>query len=111
MTKAERHKKYMREVWYPNNRAKHIAMVAKSKAERYAAQMKEIRLLKVACSKCGENNPACLDFHHRDPNKKADSVSSMLSRGLRLKTILKEVAKCEVLCANCHRKEHFGAVE
>lgn len=107
MTKAEQHKKYMREVWYPKNRAKHIAMVSVSKTKRYASLVKEVSRLKIKCLRCEETHPACLDFHHRDPKKKFDSVASMVSRGFRIKAILKEISKCDVLCSNCHRKEHL----
>lgn len=58
------------------------------------------------CSKCNEDHPACLDFHHlRD--KKFD-VSCMISRCYAIETIQEEIAKCVVLCANCHRKLHWG---
>lgn len=59
----------------------------------------------LSCTKCGENHPACLDFHHKDPSTKEFSISKMASNSIeRLKA---EIAKCEVLCANCHRKEHY----
>lgn len=63
-----------------------------------------IAAAKQACSRCPESHPACLDFHHRDPETK----SFALSRGHEHSraAILAEIAKCDVLCANCHRKEH-----
>lgn len=107
MTKAEKHKKYMREVWYPKNRAKHIARVAANKTKRYTETAAEIRFCKTKCSRCGETHPACLDFHHRNPGKKFASIADMVGRGYGVKSILKEIEKCDVLCSNCHRKEHF----
>lgn len=62
--------------------------------------------LKLKCSKCEENHPACLEFHHIDPSQKSFTISSMI-RKLPKEDILKEIEKCQVLCANCHRKEHF----
>lgn len=63
------------------------------------------------CKICGEKHPACLDFHHRDPMQKKDGMTSMsaLIRTGRagMKTIRLEVAKCDVICANCHRKHHW----
>jgi hypothetical protein len=41
-----------------------------------------------------------LDFHHR--SEKLRSVSTM--RDLAKASILAEIAKCDVLCGNCHRK-------
>jgi hypothetical protein len=59
------------------------------------------------CRKCGEDHPACLDFHHRDPSTKLFNISrAVLSQMSKVK-ILAEIAKCDVLCANCHRKAHW----
>lgn len=57
------------------------------------------------CIKCGEKDPACLDFHHRDPKEKAFTLSLGIARA-SLERLQKEVAKCDILCANCHRKLH-----
>ena len=57
----------------------------------------------LSCS-CGESHPACLDFHHKDPSMKIDNIGNLASRGWSIKNILKEINKCDVVCANCHRK-------
>jgi hypothetical protein len=60
------------------------------------------------CSRCPESHFACLDFHHRDPNEKDMALFQVISvGGWSWEHIMREVAKCEVLCANCHRKEHY----
>ena len=57
------------------------------------------------CEICGENDPVTLDWHHKDPSEKEHNVSKMYkSRGRQ--AILDEIAKCQCLCANCHRKVH-----
>ena len=56
------------------------------------------------CAKCGENDPSCLDFHHRDPDTKEGDIGKI--RRYSMKRLLAEIAKCDVLCANCHRKHH-----
>lgn len=61
----------------------------------------------LACMHCGEAHPACLDFHHKDSSQKRDAVANMFRQNLSLETIQAEIAKCEVLCANCHRKLHW----
>lgn len=61
------------------------------------------------CVKCGESHPACLDFHHRDPATKRYTVAKMALNGCSIETIREEIEKCDVLCANCHRKEHYDA--
>ena len=58
---------------------------------------------------CDESHPACLDFHHRDPREKVMILSKVTNqRGWSIERILAEIAKCEVICANCHRKEHWS---
>ena len=60
-------------------------------------------LLEHPCVVCGESDPIVLEFDHL-MNKKfhiADAV-----RGTRpLTAVQKEVSKCQVLCANCHRRK------
>jgi hypothetical protein len=62
---------------------------------------------KLSCIKCGENHPGCLDFHHRDPAQKENEVTVMVVNKCSRERILKEISKCDVLCANCHRKYHY----
>ena len=57
------------------------------------------------CEICGENDPITLDWHHKDPNVKEANVSNMYKSYGR-QAILDEIAKCQCLCANCHRKVH-----
>lgn len=57
------------------------------------------------CSRCPENHPAALDFHHQDRSIKLGQVNRFLSNSWQL---IVEVSKCIILCANCHRKEHHA---
>jgi hypothetical protein len=53
------------------------------------------------CIDCGANNHIILDFDHiRD---KKYNVSRMIHDGFSWAAIKKEIEKCEVVCANCHR--------
>lgn len=61
-------------------------------------------LSKCSCEICGESDPVVLDFHHRDPKKKVGSISNMIRRGHGLPSIKKEIKKCMVVCACCHRR-------
>jgi hypothetical protein len=54
---------------------------------------------------CGEKHPAALDFHHTDPSTKKASVGSLNMDSIA--AINAEIAKCIVLCSNCHRKLHW----
>lgn len=71
------------------------------------AKLNEYKLGK-ACICCGEDEPACLDFHHLDPNEKDFTVTQSMNR--KWESILAEIQKCVVLCANCHRKVHANLI-
>lgn len=58
------------------------------------------------CKKCGFSDPRALQFHHIDPKNKKNCVSVLISMGYKEETILEEVEKCIVLCANCHSILH-----
>jgi hypothetical protein len=61
---------------------------------------------KLSCEACGFSHPAALDFHHRDPTQKEFDISTLPRRGFSKERALLEIAKCSVLCANCHRILH-----
>lgn len=60
---------------------------------------------KLCCELCGEKHPSCLDFHHRQ--NKHMNVADMVCLGASQQKIIKEIEKCYVWCANCHRKYHW----
>ena len=59
------------------------------------------------CKICGESRPWCLDLHHVNGDDKEKAISDMLRKNVSWIKILTELAKCEVLCANCHRHYHY----
>lgn len=60
------------------------------------------------CAHCGGVFPPCVyDFHHLDPKEKEISPAAAPS----WEVLEKELSKCIMLCANCHRVEHNGNVE
>lgn len=61
---------------------------------------------KLKCLKCGFSHPAALQFHHRE-NKKYE-IGKMIGVRFKHETLMKEIAKCDVLCANCHAIEHYN---
>lgn len=62
----------------------------------------------LSCSKCGFSDYRALDFHHLNPLEKDFAVADLISRGASPNKIKKEIEKCVILCANCHRIEHWG---
>jgi hypothetical protein len=89
---------------YRRNKEKYLAK-AKSSTARNEEWVREYKR-KSKCELCGESHPACLQFHHLDPNEKEGNVSWVAHTGCSLTKLMEEVAKCQVLCANCHFKLH-----
>lgn len=68
-----------------------------------------IRILGGKCSSCGYSKCSdALDFHHKNPEDKTDGISAMLSRPKKRSSVIEEIKKCILLCANCHRELHSG---
>ena len=54
------------------------------------------------CIDCGNKFPTvCMDFDHL--GDKYECIGTMLSRNAPIERLLAEIAKCEVVCSNCHR--------
>lgn len=56
------------------------------------------------CVDCGEDDPVVLEFDHVRGDK-AGSISLMIHNGVSLETLIIEINKCQVRCANCHRRK------
>lgn len=56
------------------------------------------------CEHCGESDNRVLEFDHINPLTKSFSVSQALRYGYSWPETLVEIAKCRILCANCHKK-------
>jgi hypothetical protein len=76
---------------------KQLAHRDKQNLKRRLAEIKEAS----GCVDCGINNHIILDFDHLR-NKKYN-ISRMIHDGFSWKAIKKEIEKCEIVCANCHR--------
>lgn len=60
------------------------------------------------CVDCGEYNHIVLDFDHLKDKKY--NISRMIHDGFSWAAIKKEIAKCEVVCANCHRIRTYNRI-
>lgn len=72
-------------------------------AVRHAQRLKAVidDAKSVPCAACGNKfPPAAMDFHHRNAAEKSFNIGSFRGSAARL---AEEIAKCDVLCACCHR--------
>jgi hypothetical protein len=97
--------------WYENNKDRHVANVrentkiAKQVAREYVYQY----LLTHPCvgpdeAGCpyNETDPTVLEFHHVE--EKDMEIGRMVAQGYPPESIAREISRCVVLCANCHRR-------
>lgn len=56
------------------------------------------------CVDCGEPDPIVLDFDHRDRKAKSFTISAYYANVSEAR-LRAEIAKCDVRCANCHRRK------
>lgn len=101
--KRENHNRYMREVWYPQNKSKHIAYQTAIK-KRVSAYIRDFKK-NSKCADCGflgSTHPDVLDFDHVREIKNFN-ISEFRNHTNSFKRIKEEICKCDVVCANCHR--------
>ncbi len=91
--------------WYQKNKVVHLTKVQTRKANvRQEARQFVLQYLSMhPCVQCGESDPMVLEFHHL--GRKEKEISFMISGGYPIAKIQSEIAKCQVLCANCHRRK------
>jgi hypothetical protein len=73
---------------------------ARTAAQEFITQAKQH-----PCLDCGQRlPPVAMDFHHRDPKQKAGNMNDL--RKYSVDKVREELAKCDLLCSNCHRIRH-----
>jgi hypothetical protein len=78
-----------------------------SKKWRDVLKLKSVTYRGGKCCICGYNKClAALEFHHKNPSKKDFTINKR--KGIPWKTLQKELDKCDLLCANCHREVHHN---
>jgi len=55
-----------------------------------------------ACADCGLVDPVVMEFDHI--SDKTMGIAEMVQQGYSWDNVLKEIEKCELVCANCHRR-------
>lgn len=99
-------RKYVRE-HYKNNTRYYI-----DKAHRRNIEVKEKSLKYIGnnfkthpCVDCGETDILVLEFDHRLRSDKFREISRLIKSRGTFKKVVDEITKCEVRCANCHRRK------
>jgi len=94
--------------WQVAHREKRKEYISKWMMER-RAWIDELKLERgCEAEGCGYKRcAAALHFHHRDPKEKSFTIAR-ISRSANIDRLKAEIAKCIVLCGNCHAEKTWG---
>ena len=96
--------------YYANNKEKQKATVV-ARNKKYREELKTwVREIKTSspCMDCKIFYPwYVMDFDHVGADKEFN-ISSMIAGSFSVSRIEKEIAKCELVCSNCHRERTFN---
>jgi len=90
--------------WEEKNKEKRKASRKRRKTERRLWFEDYKKGLK--CEVCGEDHYATIEFHHKNIYDKKYEIVQMVNGCYTIENIMVELAKCQVLCSNCHKKLH-----
>jgi hypothetical protein len=85
------------------------------KHQNYTAQQargleRKKQLIEIAggeCCDCGyKRNISALEFHHLNPEEKSFGIDLRKCSCAKWESLVEEVKKCVLICANCHRERH-----
>jgi hypothetical protein len=86
---------------------KNICGTCNTNLRRFRVKQKSVEYLGNKCNRCGwSGHLSGFDFHHTDPTEKDFSPNALNLANKSWEIAKKELDKCELLCALCHRKEH-----
>lgn len=90
--------------YYKRTPEKNPARIASRKAAiQRAKEYVWSVLIGSECVDCGESDPIVLEFDHVR-GQKLGAISVMVCNGLGVEKISSEIDKCDIRCANCHRR-------
>lgn len=99
-----------RQTYYAQHYAKYRAAYltrAKQRRELLRAEYRQNMLEYLSgkfCAECGENDVRVLELDHINSSTKAFSISQAVRLGYSWSDVELELKKCQILCANCHKK-------
>ena len=89
------------DAYYQNHKVRRKGEITKRKKEisDIVSDLKR----KSPCADCKQfYNPWQMDYDHREGSTKLYHVSGLINYG-NLEAVLTEIAKCDLVCSNCHR--------
>lgn len=91
--------------YYHQNRKRQLPLaIARTRKARNLKRQFICAVKNRPCADCGIKYPHyVMDFDHRNSNDKIVDISKTLGKNWSLERIKKEIVKCDVVCANCHR--------
>ena len=107
---------YMKK-YYNNNPDiynRHKNELVKNNDMAWTEKTNAILLSKLAsgCMDCKETDLIVLELDHRDSSQKKYKISDVRRTKIKIEDFIAEVDKCDVVCANCHRRrtaKQFGS--
>lgn len=90
--------------YHQDNRDRHMAQIRARKQREIAVARRNLiaHLRAHPCIDCGESDIEVLEFDHQ--RDKTRNVGYLVHGGYGWHRVKEEIDKCEVVCANCHRR-------
>lgn len=86
---------------------RHICGTCNTNLRRYRVKLKAVEYKGGCCEKCGwSGDISGYDCHHIDPATKSFNLTAVNMANKAWAEVKKELDKCLLLCALCHRLEH-----
>jgi len=90
-------------LWYQRHKEMHLFQI-KTKTAYRRKYVVEYKQNNPTCKDCGIDYPSyVLDFDHLPQFEKSFPLSSSGVKNRSIESIDAEIAKCEIVCSNCHR--------
>lgn len=92
--------------WYQENTdlQKERSKISRDRTRPEIRRKIQAYLKEHPCIDCGNNDIEVLEFDHRDASIKEFQIGNAIRRAISWKRIQLEIEKCDIRCANCHRK-------
>jgi hypothetical protein len=92
---------------YRRNKCRNCYRQTKNRLKDKRRSLIDDKKAESGCQNCGIRDVRVLEFHHTDNRTKDFAISDYYYHQFGEDRLLEEIAKCIVLCANCHRILHY----